>query len=143
MIFSFVHAKWTAADREILWAALINDESLSLPWFIAGDFNVIAGEEEKIGVPFRIWEGVELLSFMSMAGLMDAGFRGSKFTWRNNGRGCTCIWKCLDKLLYDQSVLGLGINFMVQHLSRPRLIMLHSCYLHLLGWIALPNRFSF
>nr|XP_027086471.1 uncharacterized protein LOC113708207 [Coffea arabica] len=55
------------AEREDLWAGLRKDKEASVPWFIVGDFNVITGEEEKKGgVPVRPWEGIELLSFMSM-----------------------------------------------------------------------------
>ena len=41
ILLSFVHAKWTAEDRERLWLALMSDRSESLPYFSAGDINVI------------------------------------------------------------------------------------------------------
>ena len=88
MIFSFVRAKCTMAEREDLWAGLRKDKEASVPWFIVGDFNVITGEEEKKGgVPVRPWEGIELLSFMSMVGVVDTGFLGFNFTWCNNRQG--------------------------------------------------------
>ena len=52
---------------------------------LVGDFNVIISAEEKRGgFPFRADEGVEFRTFMSMAGVFDAGFSGSPFTWCNN-----------------------------------------------------------
>ncbi|XP_027184038.1 uncharacterized protein LOC113782345 [Coffea eugenioides] len=119
VIFFFAHAKWTVVDREALWAGLLEDRSVSLPWFVVGDFNVIVADDEKRGGrPFRNWEGGDLLTFMSSAGLLDAGFSGSRFTWCNNRQGQARIWKRLDRLLYDQLALDLGIMYEVLHLGR-------------------------
>nr|XP_027098875.1 uncharacterized protein LOC113718155 [Coffea arabica] len=119
VIFSFAHAKWTVVDREALWAGLLEDRSVSLLWFVMGDFNVIVADDEKRGGrPFRNWEGGDLLTFMSSAGLLDAGFSGSRFTWCNNRQGQARIWKRLDRLLYDQLALDLGIMYEVLHLGR-------------------------
>ena len=72
----------------MLWAELLLDKPPETPWFLAGDFNVIAKEEEKRGgVPFRLNEGLELARFMVEAGLLDAGFFGSNYTWCNNRQG--------------------------------------------------------
>ena len=51
------------------------------PWLVVGDFNtIVSAEEKRGGLPFRVDEGVELSSFMSRAGVFDAGFSGSRFT---------------------------------------------------------------
>ncbi|XP_071913985.1 uncharacterized protein [Coffea arabica] len=107
------------AEREGLWAGLRNDKEALLPWFIVGNFNVITREEEKkVGVPFRPGEGVELLSFMSIVGVVDMGFSGSNFMWCNNRQGRAGIWKHLDRLLSDRSAVEMDINFRVQYLIR-------------------------
>ncbi|XP_071924873.1 uncharacterized protein [Coffea arabica] len=70
------------------------------------------------GLPFRVDEGVELSSFMSTAGVFDAGFSGSCFTWCNNRGGHARIWKRLDKLLCSPTTALRGVNFEVRHLGR-------------------------
>ena len=79
---------------------------------LAGDFNVTVSAEEKRGdLPFRVDEGVEPRTFMSMAGVSDVGFSGSPFTWCNNRGGMACIWKHLDRMLVNQTaVLSGGFN---------------------------------
>ena len=84
-----------------------------------GDFNAIVTTNEKRGgLPFRVDEGMELRTFMSLAGVSDAGFSGSPFTWCNNRGGLARIWKRLDRVLVNQSISSLGVSFMVQHLAR-------------------------
>ena len=71
------------------------------------------------------------MSFRSMAGLMDASFSGSKYTWCNNRQGHPCIWKRLDRLLHDQSAVEVGISFAVRHWSRAPPVLalfLFSCF---------------
>nr|XP_027064499.1 uncharacterized protein LOC113690699 [Coffea arabica] len=106
-------------DREMLWAELLLDKPTETPWFLAGDLNVIAQEEEKRGgVPFQLNEGVEIARFMVEAGVMDAGFSGSKYTWCNNRQGRARIWKRLDRVLLNLEALQMGSSFLVQHLAR-------------------------
>lgn len=103
----------------MLWPILLGDRVSGLPWFVVGDFNMVMAEEEnRGGLPFRNGEGGDLMTFMSIAGLLNAGYVGSKFTWCINHQGRACIWKRLDRLLFDQLALDLGINFVVQYLSR-------------------------
>ena len=81
-------------------SALLRDKPSSTPWFLVENFNVITNEGEKRGgLPFRPSEGLDFLNFMSVAGVSDAGFFGSKFTWCNNRSGTAQIWKRLDRLL--------------------------------------------
>ena len=57
---------------------------------------VMSAEEKRGGLPFRVAEGMEFQSFMSMASVVDAGFTGSQYTWCNNRGGGARIWKRLD-----------------------------------------------
>ena len=83
--FSFVHAKCNEQERALLWSALIAENLAEHPWMLAGDFNVtVSADEKRGGLPFRVDEGVELRTFMSIAGVSDVGFLGCPFTWCNN-----------------------------------------------------------
>ncbi|XP_027156573.1 uncharacterized protein LOC113757588 [Coffea eugenioides] len=116
---SCIHAKCTEHEREILWHDLLSDNSGSYPWFLVGDFNMITnGEEKRGGLPFRPLEGVDFLNFMSEAGVVDAGFSGSRYTWCNNRPGPARIWKRLDRLLLNGTALGMPHQVTVQHLGR-------------------------
>ncbi|XP_071909867.1 uncharacterized protein [Coffea arabica] len=87
IIMSFVHAKRIVEERRYLWRNLLVDKPNSHPWYIGGDFNVITAPHEKRGDrPFAVDEGVELVSFMEEAGVLDVDFSGSSFTWCNNQR---------------------------------------------------------
>ncbi|XP_027158564.1 uncharacterized protein LOC113760195 [Coffea eugenioides] len=109
----------TEQDREDLWNALLRDKPAFNPWFLVGDFNVITNIEEKRGgLPFRPSEGSDFLNFMALAGVSDAGFSGSRYTWCNNRFGTARIWKRLDRLLLCGRALELPYQFMVQHLGR-------------------------
>ncbi|XP_027152134.1 uncharacterized protein LOC113752202 [Coffea eugenioides] len=116
---SCIHAKCTEQERENLWNALLGDKPDFNPWFLIGDFNVVINTEEKRGgLPFRPSEGSEFLNFMTMAGVCDAGFSGSRYTWCNNRSGTARIWKRLDRLLLCGRALELPYQIMVQHLGR-------------------------
>ncbi|XP_071925430.1 uncharacterized protein [Coffea arabica] len=55
---------------------------------------------------------------MARAGVQDAGFSGSRFTWCNNRGGRARIWKRLDRMLFNQGAATLSFNFQVHHLGR-------------------------
>ncbi|XP_027169406.1 uncharacterized protein LOC113769130 [Coffea eugenioides] len=121
IILSYIHAKCTEWDREDLWNALLRDKPAFNPWFLVGNFNVVTNTEEKRGgLPFRPSEGSDFLNFMAVAGVSDAGFSGSRYTWCNNRLGTERIWKRLDRLLLCGRALELPYQIMVQHLGRDR-----------------------
>ncbi|XP_027174386.1 uncharacterized protein LOC113774005 [Coffea eugenioides] len=116
---SFVHAKCTVEERRYLWRNLLADKPNSHPRCIGGDINVITAPHEKRGGrPFAIDEGVELVSFMEEAGVLDVGFSGSSFTWCNNRRGRARILKRLDRLLINGACLELSAAIFVTQLAR-------------------------
>ncbi|XP_071922584.1 uncharacterized protein [Coffea arabica] len=119
LIFSFVHARCSMEERRELWASLLRDKPRASPWRIGGDFNVITAPHEKHGGrPFAMTEGVEFLSFMEEAGVFDAGFSSPSFTWCNNRRGRSRIWKRLDRLVMNEECLGVASAVSVVHLAR-------------------------
>ncbi|XP_027172427.1 uncharacterized protein LOC113772083 [Coffea eugenioides] len=106
-------------ERALLWSALIAENLAEHPWMLAGDFNVtVSADEKRGGLPFLVDEGVELRTFMSMAGVSDVGFLGCPFTWCNNRGGLARIWKRLDRMFVNQTAFPSGVQFQVQHLGR-------------------------
>lgn len=84
---SFVYGKFTRSERISLWDDLrLFASSLTLPWLIRGDFNIVTKACEKLGGN-RIHSGALGIFWILVAdcGLIDAGFDGSRFT-RNNNR---------------------------------------------------------
>ncbi|XP_071905984.1 uncharacterized protein [Coffea arabica] len=75
-------------------------------------------EEKRGGLPFRLSDGLEFGRFMLEAGVSDAGFSGSKYTWCNNRQGRARVWKRLDRVLLNLEALQMGSNISVQHLAR-------------------------
>ena len=84
VVVSFVHAKWTLTERVPLWRDLLQAKPQGA-WCVLGDFNVVVDpSEKKGGRPYQASEGLELLDFMTCAGVFDAGYSGSRYTWCNN-----------------------------------------------------------
>ncbi|XP_060200453.1 uncharacterized protein LOC132628704 [Lycium barbarum] len=59
-------------------------DGMVAPWLIGGDFNVILNEEEKIGgYPVLPTEYEDFAFCINSCELIEAGFKGSPFTWWN------------------------------------------------------------
>lgn len=85
----FVTVVYTKCDeqlRNILWDDLIETtSSISGPWGVVGDFNVISSTEEKIGGrEFKVEESLDFISCLSDCELQDGGYVGTAFIWSNN-----------------------------------------------------------
>lgn len=116
---SFVHAGCKREDRVSLWEDLLSSTPENSPWLLCGDFHLVLNSQEKRGG--RTITNVEILefsSFLSELGLFENGFSGSTFTWCNNRRGRTRIWKRLDRLLINSECSEPSQKFSVKHLAR-------------------------
>ncbi|KAG6513034.1 hypothetical protein ZIOFF_031180 [Zingiber officinale] len=83
-------------------------------WLVGGDFNVISSmEEHSAGVLARPGAMEDFNNFIMLAGLVDAGFVGDRYTWTNNR-----VWKRLDRVLLSSSWGNLDFTVRVEHLSR-------------------------
>lgn len=90
---SCVYALCTKVGRRDLWAELLGLATSSTPWFIAGDFNVVTSSLEKAGrCPIDSLAVQEFNDFISSAGLIDAGYSGSIYTWCNNFKVAPKTW---------------------------------------------------
>ena len=96
--------------------AFIGD-SFEAFWLCIGDFNSILVQSEKQGgrlvasssnCPFR--------RFIDHFGMIDLGFAGNPFTWRNNRKGLENIKERLDMGLTSLSWVHLHPDFSLIHL---------------------------
>lgn len=84
IIVSFVYASCSMHNRSDLWADLVHfTESVSGPWMVGGDFNVVqvrleitSGSQPQAAID-------DFNSAILDCGLEDAGYVGSSFTWTN------------------------------------------------------------
>jgi exonuclease III len=84
--FTGIYGEPATDKREKTWKLLrILNQQLKLPWLCAGDFNEIMYGHEKKGGPPRNQKHMENFRMALVdCGLRDLGFKGDKFTWRNN-----------------------------------------------------------
>lgn len=117
---SAVYAHCQIQKRRELWSDLSTfASSNSLPWLLAGDFNVVASASEKRGPRGINLQAVEEFNnFITANGLIDAGFIGSAFTWSNGLINHPNTWERLDRALYDTKFLLEVPAISVQHLPR-------------------------
>jgi len=119
-LVTLVYAKCTAVERLRLWKDIyaIGDNH-SLPWMVGGDFNVVMGEEEKIGgLPVYLHEYEDFSFCINSCELNDLHFSGSPFTWWNGRADEDCIFKRLDRVVANQAMQDMVGNMEVMHLAR-------------------------
>lgn len=83
MVTTIVYAKCDAIDKLNLWDDIyLLSQNMRLPWLVAGDFNVIMSDEEKIGgLPVYPNEYEDFAFCINSYELIDINFKGSPFTW--------------------------------------------------------------
>ena len=90
----------------------------SLPWVCLGDFNEILASDEKNGGVRRLMAPMlEFRNTLLHCGLVDLGFNGYRFTWRN-GRGEEAfVEERLDRVVVTIEWSGMFSRAKVSHLS--------------------------
>ena len=73
----------------------------SLPWVCLGDFNEILCSEERNGrngrIPKLLQPIQDFQSILLHCGLVDLGFQGYRYTWRNGRRGDAFVVQQLNR----------------------------------------------
>lgn len=122
MAITTIYAKYDAGERTHLWNDIyILSHDMTLPWMMddRGDFNVILHEEEKIdGLLVYLQEYEDFAFSINSCELFDIRYKGSPFTWWNARAIADCIIKRLDRVLLNQTFLGLFLTAEVEHLVR-------------------------
>ncbi|KAG5591021.1 hypothetical protein H5410_041535 [Solanum commersonii] len=115
-----VYAKCSSIEGLSLWDDIYTlSQEFSLPWMVGGDFNVIQGDEEKIGgLPVYPQEYEDFAFCVNSCDLFDLHFSSSPFTWWNGRTDAGCLFKRLDRVVINQSMQDLMGNVELQHLAR-------------------------
>ena len=120
-----VYASNILSERRVLWKELDqSSQSISLPWIVIGDFNMIRQNDEKCGgrrIPSSILN--DFNDSITSAGLLDMKHYGNSLSWCNNKSGLQRIRARLDRALinYDWlisfagSYLDYGPNIVSDH----------------------------
>ncbi|KAK8607168.1 hypothetical protein V6N13_052912 [Hibiscus sabdariffa] len=87
--------------------------------FIGGDFNLVRGQEEKIGFSFNASSSEALNDFIDETGLFDLPLFSSRFTWSNaRDHGTFCR---LDRVLVSPELLHILPGSSIQELRGSRI----------------------
>ncbi|MQM06569.1 hypothetical protein Taro_039396 [Colocasia esculenta] len=145
-LLCMITAVYTACDmssRRLLYDDLLTSNINQLPWMVGGDFNCVSSPSEKEGGSTPNHSSmIDFNSFISAAGLLDAGFSGQRFTWSNNRVGHAAIKARLDRVLITPSWTLSFPGYCVKHL--PRLPSDHAPLLmKVVHQSTIPARFIF
>ncbi|CAL1404768.1 unnamed protein product [Linum trigynum] len=114
---TFVHAPSDPARRRDFWDQISSlRTSVDDKWVVIGDMNALLSSEEKKGgnVPRNV-STVPFKAFVDGNGLMDMGFKGYPFTWKNNQEGTRRIEERLDRGLCSTSWFTMYSNALIIH----------------------------
>ncbi|XP_019234736.1 PREDICTED: uncharacterized protein LOC109215176 [Nicotiana attenuata] len=119
-IVTFVYAKCDPIERIELWDSMYYlARDMTIPWIVAGDFNVIWDDEENFGgFPVSLNEVNDFRHCVNTCNLIDLGFKGSIFTWWNGRAEDDCIFKRLDRCLANLEFQQMFPTIEVNHLSK-------------------------
>lgn len=95
----FVYAKNYYVRRRELWDHIKQNYANQDIGLLAGDFNCILSNEERIGTyRFNVGPSQDFKSCLEESNLENASFFGNRYTWSNGH-----VWKRLDRVLITQN----------------------------------------
>lgn len=97
---TFIYAFNNVGERKMLWDHLLGySTSITKPWLLIGNYNVVLNAEEKIKENGESPDtSSELEEFMQEASLVDLRAYGCRYTWTNSHVHCK-----LDRALVNES----------------------------------------
>ena len=100
------------------WALLWHLHSrASMPWVCIGDFNEILSSDEKSGgVPKPLGPMQDIWSTLLHCDLVDLGYQGYKYTWRNGRRVSMFVEERLDRACANSKWRDMFPTTKVRHL---------------------------
>jgi hypothetical protein len=116
-LFSGVYAPHNSQRRVDFWNSLASlGNSFGGAWLLLGEFNSILSSFEKSGGrAFGSTAHSDFVDFVNFNALIDLGFVGNKFTWRNHRMGRDNIREWLDRGLANHNWVNLFSNALINH----------------------------
>ena len=98
-IFTIVYASSRDRERCMLWNNLNTVTNLhNLPWIIAGEFNELLSNDEKLGGrPISLYRANLFKECLDSCNMVDLGFNSPRFTWTNKHDIGSLIQERLDR----------------------------------------------
>ena len=92
----------------------------ALPWVCLGDFNEILSLDEKNGgIPRQVTPMLSFRHTLLQCGLVDLGFKGYRFTWRNGRLMVAFVEERLDRCVATMEWRDRFSRAMVHYLAVP------------------------
>ncbi|XP_022883248.1 uncharacterized protein LOC111399999 [Olea europaea var. sylvestris] len=119
VIISFVYAKCSALERRLLWQELESIMLSSLPWIVAGDFNIIRNDSQRRGGRPRPMVAMDDFNYcIDRYGLIELNAEERKFTWCNGQDGAARSWPRLDRTFTNSMAASLFPNMGLRLLAK-------------------------
>ncbi|KAF9588252.1 hypothetical protein IFM89_008664 [Coptis chinensis] len=106
--FSVWHIQWSVFS-------LLKPQN-DVKWLVMGDFNEVLNLAEKQGGrPFNYLKAMPFRDMVDGCELIDLGFMGNTFTWKNKQKGCRRILERIDRSLANAAWMLRFVNTKVYH----------------------------
>lgn len=101
------------SHRYLFWDNLTKiGDTFNGAWLVAGDFNAILEQKDKIGGrPISSASSGGFHGMLDTNGLIDLGFYGHAYTWTNKRVGKKNIQECLDRAYFHRRLLHICLPF--------------------------------
>lgn len=124
------------------------------PWIVLGDFNAIRNIDERRGEVVSSYDNDidEFNCCLAEAGLLEAEYKGSWFTWDNHQLGRNLILSKIDRVFLNQSIVDMmdstWVDVISNSISDHRILCLHLDivvhakripFRHFNAWVSLNN----
>ena len=98
-----IYASPRLVEQRLLWENLETVASLhSLPWVIAGNFNEVLMNGDKLGGnAISISRALRFQECLNMCNMIDIGFAGPRFTWSNHRSLAQLVQERIDRVFVN------------------------------------------
>ena len=115
-----IYASPRLVEQRLLWENLETVASLhSLPWVIAGNFNEVLMNGDKLGGnAISISRALRFQECLNMCNMIDIGFAGPRFTWSNHRSLAQLVQERIDRVFVNPVWNNLHPEAAVLHLEK-------------------------
>ncbi|KAF8405073.1 hypothetical protein HHK36_009970 [Tetracentron sinense] len=119
LLVTFIYAKCNQVERRELWQSLEDLNIGVCPWLVAGDFNIIRNDDERIGGhPRAISAMAKFNNCLESCGLLDLPCIGGRVSWCNGQEGSSRSWAKLDRVINNSGFSNIFSEAWYEYLPR-------------------------